>query len=575
MRANEFLTEDRNSFVADQLGDNLLQAYEEDNGAKPQLESPLDIVIELSKASPKLVQWLANRYIGGEFKLEDLEMIKAGLTRFIQVRARLPDEQKDLNKLSLSALYGAIAPFEDKEVVSNKKAAKNKKEKFFNDGEAELLYKDSTLVVVTPKTKAASCYFGIGAKWCTSSSIYKNEFDNYNKKGSLYIIMTKDDGKFQLHMEKKEFNNALNDALPLKQIYALIKKYPKLLDVFDSRARDVGYYPLIKNPSKELQLMALSMDPEGLKLVEHPSEELQLAAIYNKIWSIKYINNPTEKVQLQVVNSHGEFIRYIKNPSEAVQLAAAIESPFALEHIKNPSLEVQETAARNDGYALKFIKNPSEELKLAVVKKQGKYIEHIKNPSEKVQLAAIHQDPSSILWIRPKASEKMKRLAIKLKPSTITWIHDPGEKLTRYAIKLGGWEVFKHISRQDLTVAIQLDAMRHDGLLLQHIGRYWQKNEVKVAAIKQNVKAFHYAGNPNQMSDEVLLATVEQKPHYIKYVSRPSMAVQLAAIKKSPDTIQYISKPAVAAQVAAVTQDKNLINMINNPSAKAIKAAGK
>ena len=574
MRANEFLTEDRNSFVADQLGDKLLQAYQQDNGTKPQLESPLDIVVELSRVNPKLVQWLANRYIGGEFKLEDLEMIKAGIARFIQVRARLPDEQKDLNKLSLSDLYRAIAPFEDKEVVSNKKAAKNKKEKFFNDGEAELLYKDSTLVVVTPKTEKASCYFGIGAKWCTSATKFKNEFDSYNKKGSLYIIMTKDDGKFQLHMEKKEFNDALNDPLSLKAVHALIKKYPKLLDVFDSRARDAGYYPLIKNPSKELQLMALSMDPEGLKLIENPSEDLQLAAIYNRIHYIKFINNPTEKVQLRVVSNHGELIKYIKNPSEKVQLVAAAESAWALKHIKNPSMEMQLAALKNDGYAIKFIKNPSEEMKLISVTRAGKHIEHIKNPSEKVQLAALHQDPTAILWIKPKPSEKMKRLAIKLDPKAIGWIHPAGEELIRYAMKLGGWEVYKHIGFREQTDALSLDAVRHDGMLLQDIE--FQSTEVKVAAIEQNVKAFfEVSGTTNHQPDEVLLAAIEQAPEYIKYVSKPSLAVQLAAIKKRPGAIVHIRKPAVAAQVAAVTQDKTLINVINNPSAKAMKAVGK
>ena len=573
MRAGEFLTEDRNSFVADQLGDKLLQAYQQDNGIKPQLESPLDIIIELSKAGPKLVQWLANRYIGGEFKLEDLEMIKAGIVRFIQVRARLPDEQKDLNKLSLGDLYGAIAPFEDKKIVSNKQAARDKKQKFFSDGDAELFYKDKSIVVVIPKTEEASCYFGVDAKWCTSSTETKNYFKSYNRKGSLYIIMTKSDGKYQVHMEKKEFNDALNRELSLKEVHALITKYPILLDIFDSPARDVGYFPLIKNPSKEVQLVATSNNFETIGFIENPSEEIQLAAIYNRPLAIKYIKNPTEKIQLRVVTNHGELVKYIKNPSEKVQLAAAAESAWALEHLKNPSEKVQETAALNNGYALNFIKNPSEKLQLAVVKRKGDSIEHIKNPSEKVQRAALHQNPGAILWIKPDPSEKMKRLAIKLNPNAIGWCFPASDELVRYAIKLGGWEVFGSVSREAQSNELKLEAVRHDGTLIRHIE--WKPTEVIIAAIEQTAKALKYIGNPEWQTDEVLLAAVERAPEYIKYVSRPSMALQLAAIKKRPGAIVHIKKPAVAAQVAAVTQDKTVINVINNPSAKAIKAAGK
>ena len=390
MRASEFLTEDRNSFVADQLGDKLLAAYEKDNGAKPELESPLDVVIALSAANPKLVQWLANRYIGGEFKLEDLSAIKAALERFKQVRARLHDEHKDLNKLSIGDLYRAIAPFEDKEVVSNKEAERQKKEKFMSSGAAELLYKDSTLVVVTPKTEEASCYFGKGTQWCTAATKSDNLFMSYNWEGPLYIIMTKDDGKFQVHMEKNEFNNATNEPLTASEIRALTAKYPKLYDVFDEIATNARFLPLIKNPSKQIQLAAVKHDNSALSFIETPSEEMQMAGIDKWHGSIQYINNPTEKVQWAAIKAGPAIIKHIKNPSEALQLAAVSEQGYVIQFIKNPSEAVQLAAISRAGagFVIQFIKNPTEKVQLVAVNDSRENILHIDTPTEKVIRAA-------------------------------------------------------------------------------------------------------------------------------------------------------------------------------------------
>ena len=487
MLIKELLTEDRISFVADQLGDKLLQAYLNDHGQMSPGITPLDVVIELSKVSPKLVHWLATRYVRGEFKFEDLFIIKAALERFVQVRAQLPPEHKDLNKLSLGDLYRALAPYEDKEVVSNKQAARDKKQKFMDDGDAELIYKDKTLVVLSPKTKEASCYFGIGTKWCTSATKFKNAFNTYNKRGPLYIIMTKSDGKFQVHFQKNEFMNATNERLSGEEMKALITKYPKLRDALDKPATAAKYLPLIKNPDAKTIRSSVTRNPgfiifvknptenlhlamvkrygQSLVFIKNPSEKVQLAAVSNYAFAIEDIENPTEEMQLAAVNLNGVALVRIKNPSEKVQLAAVTQNGIALNHIKNPSEKVQLAAVTQNGSVIDMIKNPSEPVQIAAVKDQVELLFRIANPTEKVQLLAIKQKPDLLRFI-DNPTEKVQLLAIKLKPDLLIFLDNPTDKVKMLALKQDGMAI-KHIKNP--TEQEQLAAISQDGYAITHI----------------------------------------------------------------------------------------------------------
>lgn len=359
MRYYEFIIEARTDFIADQLGDKLLQAYTRDGGLTPNLETPLDIVNELAKASQKAIQWLANRYIAGEFKLEDIPRVKQDLMKFAQVQSKLPLEQKDLNRLSLSDLYKVLKPFEKKAVVSNRAEDRAIKEKLMKTGKAEMLYKDNNLIVLIPKTKAASCYFGKGTKWCTSAT-NQNMFAHYNKRGQLYIIMTKDDGKYQFQFETNSYMNSEDQPLTDDQLSALTQKYPKLYDIFSKQAEEHLFLQLIKNPSEEIQIAAVQADVENIQLIKNPSEEIQTVIVSTNGAAIRFLKNPTEEIQIIAVKQDGLALAEIKNPSEKVQLAAVDNAPGMIETIKNPSEKVQLVAIKQDYSVIYDIENPSK-----------------------------------------------------------------------------------------------------------------------------------------------------------------------------------------------------------------------
>jgi hypothetical protein len=57
--------------------------------------------------------------------------------------------------------------------------------------EANVLYNDSNLLILIPKSHRASCYYGSGTKWCTTSKESSDYYDNYTKRGTLFYIINK------------------------------------------------------------------------------------------------------------------------------------------------------------------------------------------------------------------------------------------------------------------------------------------------------------------------------------------------------------------------------------------------
>ena len=188
----EMLDEDRAAHIVDKQRDDIMRAFKRDIGGTPtSIQKAEEVVHELSKASTKALQWIVYRYIGGSFKLEDVQRVNQDLIQFAKIKPKLPPEQRDLNRLSMTDLYDILDKYSDEDVISNKEADRQKKNELVTSGDAEIIYKDKELVVLIPKTEEASCYFGKGTKWCTASAYGgDNYFEHYSEQGDLYIIMT-------------------------------------------------------------------------------------------------------------------------------------------------------------------------------------------------------------------------------------------------------------------------------------------------------------------------------------------------------------------------------------------------
>jgi len=128
----------------------------------------------------------------------------------------------------------------------------------------------------------------------------------------------------------------------------------------------------------------VSYNPYTIQHIKNPSRELQLIAANKNIVLFKYVQNPSPELQLKAVSANGDYIRYIDNPSHQVQMAAVKQDAGALKYIDNPSHQVQMVAVTNNGNAIAIIDNPSLDLQMAAVKSYPDSINRIKNPAPQV-----------------------------------------------------------------------------------------------------------------------------------------------------------------------------------------------
>ena len=370
MKISELLFEYNEKRLINDFGNKLQIKSKSDSSAPKNLSSD-NLIKNISDLDPtgnkELTFWLVLNYANNRInRYEDIA--SRAIPELLKYKALLkkpnltpPLTIRDMNQIKgLTSLEEIVDQYQEKETTSNKELENKEEQNFFNTNQAELIYNDSQVKVVVPKTKAASCFFGINTKWCTAAKSSNNMFDEYNTDGPLYIVLFKKENKrFQFHFQSEQFMNEKDEYVNPNE---LADEYPILWKIFSPIAE--------KNNS--------------LYLNEHPSEKVQLAAVRKNGYAIRYIKNPSEQLQLAAVRKNGYAIRYIKNPSEKVQLAAVQQDVEALEYIKNPSEKFQLAAVQQAAAAIRYIKNPSEQVQLATVQQNGYAIQFIENPSLKV-----------------------------------------------------------------------------------------------------------------------------------------------------------------------------------------------
>jgi hypothetical protein len=158
----------------------------------------------------KYVQWLIKNYLTPKTEtqpgdngyekevkrvkdlfIEDLFKVTGDLTKYERFKNRLPQEMRDINKLTPSSLYDAVKDF-DLTIASTSKSER-KSAKVHPGGELVYDGNEWRVVKITDKGslgKEAACFYGGNyneTRWCTSSPGL-NWFDRYINKGPLYVV---------------------------------------------------------------------------------------------------------------------------------------------------------------------------------------------------------------------------------------------------------------------------------------------------------------------------------------------------------------------------------------------------
>jgi hypothetical protein len=186
----------------------------------------------------KYVQWLIKNYLtpsterqlgdnGYEREvkqvkdtfMEDLYKVTDDLTKFERFKNKLPQDMRDINRLTPSSLYDAVKDFDLTLATTTKSERKSAP---VHPG-SKLLFDGPTWRVIEIKDKGAvgkeaACFYGGNQKetrWCTSAPGL-SYFDRYIKDGPLYVVYKSGDTdvspetglpkeRYQFHFPSNQF----------------------------------------------------------------------------------------------------------------------------------------------------------------------------------------------------------------------------------------------------------------------------------------------------------------------------------------------------------------------------------
>lgn len=136
------------------------------------------------------------------------------------------------------------------EIIDNKKTEREKEREL--KSQAERLYEDDDVLVIRPKSHAASCYYGANTKWCTTTAGSSGYFEKYIKSGLLYYFIKKRENvKMALYRntedKKTEVYNAQDKLVSLED---LREQFPNQNDLIDELIGSGEFIKALRNFSK-------------------------------------------------------------------------------------------------------------------------------------------------------------------------------------------------------------------------------------------------------------------------------------------------------------------------------------
>ena len=229
-------------------------------------------------------RWILDSYVNGGIKAyEDLlSRVKPALEDYdyLKEKNKLNGDEKIVE--NYCGIAGCTKKFKEKpgleSLIDSKRSDLEEirekiaeKEQLRDD--AEKVFENSDLVILHPKTEAASCHYGRGTKWCTAATRGNNMFNDYNEKGPLYIVLPKnpthEGEKYQLHFEERQFMDEKDKPVYLLSgdenatgLSLLLSRYPSLRDF-----EQVANYKYEKLDFNRKKMTSLPDLPETLKIL--------------------------------------------------------------------------------------------------------------------------------------------------------------------------------------------------------------------------------------------------------------------------------------------------------------------
>ena len=228
-------------------------------------------------ATKKYLEWLIKEYLKKAQVGEEDEVLNAGefIDSFDEYAKKGLIDNKDIYRYSFADVVDTIAGLGG---VLTKRAQKRMHKK-----DIEVILDDDRYLVVSPKTKEASVYYGKGTKWCTSS-VNDNVFNEHMEQGyKLYYIIPKDGSEkhaIAMHYsgdieayDSADRSMTVGDVLEKLSLDLNLFKLPTAAEYIINKIRAVGFTKLSDGSydvygSVDLDEMDLDKLPIKFRVVE-------------------------------------------------------------------------------------------------------------------------------------------------------------------------------------------------------------------------------------------------------------------------------------------------------------------
>jgi hypothetical protein len=409
----------------------------------------------------KYSKLLLNLYKKGNLLIEDLPKATEYLTLiythqipvFIDKIKTLPD------------LLYLVKPY----LVDNETDFKEILNELKPNTDYKILFKNSKWTIYQPLSERGACHLGVRTEWCTTYGPHslnkkyrdreENQFDYYNKKGVLYIIINNENNedKYQFHFEDNQFKDVDDSDIDIQEFFKnnedlLYYFFPSFVrEVSDEELKlevdryeylpEKDYFHMFSYLTPKQQMYVVRYGPEYIQYIKNPTPQAQMYAIKKGV-RFYSINNLTPKLQMAVVKEDPEDLQFMENPTPQVQMYMVKSGVHYIEYISNPTDEVQDYILKNHKEYIFYIKNPNDKIKslldleeyqMYAVEKSTYNIKYIKNPTPQVQMYAVKKNPSYIQLIK-NPTDEVQDYILDNYTEYVKYIKNPNEKVKQYKL---------------------------------------------------------------------------------------------------------------------------------------------
>jgi hypothetical protein len=490
---------------------------------------------ELDPDIHKYIPWVLREYIKNNIgRLEDITDVNQVLLAYDRAKKLrgFPPNAKDIIKLDFRTLRVIMRKYDPSDPEGYSQNMGSYEEMY---GEIDVTTDEygvmtakpkSDIVVVIPKDKASSIYFGryFGglAEWCTAYIPPRtNRFDDYKDDGPLYIIVPREpeyeNEKYQFHFKSEQFKDHNDEDITISNMRKLFSNYPILVNLFGNKFAQIGYIKYIPEElrTSEICLAAVQQDGEalehvpdrlrtpeiclaavkrhGLALLDVPDKlktpELCLISIRKNSYALNYVPEElrTPEFYLSAVQQNGDALNYVPDRLRTPELCLA--------------------AVEKNGNALRYVPHElrTPELCLIAVQENGHAIQDV--PKElrtpEFYLSAVQQNGDALNYVPHRLrTPELCLIAVKQNGNALNYV--PYElrtpELCLIAVQQYGYAI-QGVPYELRTPELYLAAVKQNGYAIQVVPKELRTPDLYLAAVQENDDALRYV--PDELKDTI------------------------------------------------------------------------